>query len=207
MKKSYILPIILGIIILGIAIGVYAYIKNDQKKVVGEKNQNEIEMVSKKIDDECTEEWNELNDEEREDILITNSSEEKISPNCLINLKVYYKKCGHITNEYIDIPKELINKTKTELQKKYSDWDIEKFSNTEIVLYKENDGECKEHYILREDNGKVTVYRINENGEEVIYEKTDISIDYLTDTDKINIKNGIKVNGNQELNQLIEDFE
>ena len=39
------------------------------------------------------------------------------------------------------------------------------------------------------------------------YEVTDISTEYITDTDKINMKNGIKVNGKQELNQLIEDFE
>ena len=30
---------------------------------------------------------------------------------------------------------------------------------------------------------------------------------YLTDTDKIEIQKGIRVNGIEELNQLIEDFE
>ena len=33
------------------------------------------------------------------------------------------------------------------------------------------------------------------------------TIDYLTETDKIAIENGIRVNGLEELNQLIEDFE
>ena len=37
--------------------------------------------------------------------------------------------------------------------------------------------------------------------------KTDISIEYLTESDKINMKDGIRVNSKQELNQLIEDFE
>ena len=48
---------------------------------------------------------------------------------------------------------------------------------------------------------------IDENGQEKLYETTEIAIDYLTDEDKENIKNGIKVNGKEELNQLIEDFE
>ena len=46
-----------------------------------------------------------------------------------------------------------------------------------------------------------------ENGEKELFEKTDISIEYLTESDKINMKDGIRVNSKQELNQLIEDFE
>ena len=39
------------------------------------------------------------------------------------------------------------------------------------------------------------------------YEETDIYTEYLTETDKNNIQKGIYVNGKQNLNQLIEDFE
>ena len=53
----------------------------------------------------------------------------------------------------------------------------------------------------------LTVYQILENGDEVEVETTSVSIEYLPDTDRINIMNGIKVNGKQALNQLIEDFE
>ena len=61
--------------------------------------------------------------------------------------------------------------------------------------------------LLREKDGKIVIYKIDENGQEKLYETTEIAIDYLTDEDKENIKNGIKVNGKEELNQLIEDFE
>ena len=53
----------------------------------------------------------------------------------------------------------------------------------------------------------IVIYKLLEDGTEKEYEVTDISTEYITDTDKINMKNGIKVNGKQELNQLIEDFE
>lgn len=53
----------------------------------------------------------------------------------------------------------------------------------------------------------MTIYKILEDGKEEIFEKTDISTEYLTDTDKLNMQNGIRVNSKQELNQLIEDFE
>ena len=51
------------------------------------------------------------------------------------------------------------------------------------------------------------VYKKQDNGKEEEYETTDISTEYLSETDKINLKNGIEVNGIQNLNQLIEDYE
>ena len=60
---------------------------------------------------------------------------------------------------------------------------------------------------MKEDDGKITVYKINENNEEETYEKTEISVEYLSETDKGKISEGIKVNGIEELNQLLEDFE
>ena len=72
---------------------------------------------------------------------------------------------------------------------------------------KQNKGECGEHYIVKDRDGQVVVYNIQEDGTEKEYEVTDITTEYLTDTDKVNMKNGIRVNGKQSLNQLIEDFE
>jgi len=137
----------------------------------------------------------------------TENQEEKISPNCRLTLKRYYTECQHTINEYIDISQSLVNATKKDLEKEYSNWEVKEYSSTEIVLYREFDSDCGQHFILKNDNGKITVYRINENNEEIEYQKTEISIDYLTETDKVQIQNGIRVNGIEELNQLIEDFE
>ena len=63
------------------------------------------------------------------------------------------------------------------------------------------------HYIVRNKEGKMVIYEILENGEETEYELTDISIEYLTDTDKLNMEKGVRINGKQELKQYIEDFE
>lgn len=170
-----------------------------------EKKETVITEVSdENILDECTDEYEEV---ENKDSLQANSDEEKISPNCSFTQKIYYKKCGHTVQNYLELPKELVNLTKEDLQEKYSEWKIEKFSSNEIVLYKEANGECGDHYLVMENNGKVTIYKVLENGEKELFEKTDISIEYLTESDKINMKDGIRVNSKQELNQLIEDFE
>lgn len=206
MKKSWIIILILAVIVLGIIAGIAIYEKNKQE--ISEKNTapNIINEVSEIITDECTEEWEELQEQEVLDIE-ANSNEEKISPNCVLTLKRYYKECKHTINEYADMPQSLVNRTKEDLQKEYPNWEISKYSSMEIVLYKEFDSDCGQHFVLRNDEGKIAVYRINENNEEEVYERTEISVDYLTETDKIEIENGIKVNGIEELKQLIEDFE
>ena len=206
MKKIWIIILIIAITIVGVVVGIGVY--NDGKNKAKENNiiENKINEVSEKITDECTEQWEELDEQAKKNIEVS-SSEEKISPNCSLTLKRYYKKCQHTIIEYTEIPRNLVNKTQEDLIKEYSGWEIKKYSSNEIIMYKEIDGECGEHFVLRNDNGKITIYRINENSEEVVYEKTEISVDYLTETDKVEIQNGIRVNGKEELNQLVENFE
>ena len=204
MKKSWIIILVLAILIIGIIAGLAIYKKDEKSK--NNIVENEINTVSEKVTDECTEEYEELEEQAKLDIE-TNSSEEKISPNCLITLKRYYNECQHTINEYIDIPQNLVNGTREDLKKEYPNWEIQKYSSNEIILYREFDSNCGQHFILRNDNGKITIYKINESNEEEVYERTEISVEYLTETDKIEIQNGIRVNGIEELNQLIEDFE
>ena len=193
-----IMSIIAIIVIIGaIIIGVQICKPNKEQEDIITKVSDE------KIEDDCTDEYQEI----QEEMLQANSTEEKISPNCFITMKKTYNKCGHTTSEYIAIPKELVNKTKEDLKEKYAGWTIDKFSDTQIVISKKEEGECGEHYIVKDKEGKVVIYKLLEDGTEKEYEVTDISTEYITDTDKINMKNGIKVNGKQELNQLIEDFE
>lgn len=204
MKKSWIIILVLAILIIGIIAGLAIYKKDEKSK--NNIVENEINTVSEKVTDECTEEYEELEEQAKLDIE-TNSSEEKISPNCLITLKRYYNECQHTINEYIDIPQNLVNGTREDLEKEYPNWEIQRYSSNEIILYREFDSNCGQHFILRNDNGKITIYKINESNEEEVYERTEISVEYLTETDKIEIQNGIRVNGIEELNQLIEDFE
>lgn len=168
------------------------------------ENIQSIGVAEDKILDECTDEYEQLNEE---GIVETDFSDEKISPNCSMITKKYYTECKHTTKEYSNISSNLINKTKEQVKEIYNDWEIEKFASNELVLLKEFEGTCGEHYMVRDKEGQVVVYQINDDGKEIELQKTNIATDYLTETDRIDMHNGIKVYGKENLNQLIEDFE
>ncbi len=205
MKRNWLIILIVAIVIIGMIAAIFIYNKrsnNEQNNV-----EKTINKISEKVTDECTEDWEKLREQANQNILQTNSNEPKVSPNCMVVLQKYYKKCNHLINEHIDVPGNLVNKAEEDVQSNYENWQMKEFSPTQIILYREYDAECGEHYVLRNKDGKIAIYRINENEDEELYEETEIAINYLTETDKVNIQNGIRVNGDENLNQLIEDFE
>ena len=199
MKRIIIILLAIVVIIAAMVTAVFVYMpeENNEAKVevqdVAVRNNtiNEVENVT----------------ENRNNMIETNAKEERISPNAFITFKQKYKICGHTTSEFVEVPQEFVNLTEGELKERYSDWTVEKFTDTDIVLNKEVEGSCNEHYVVRDVDGTVTVFHILDDGTEEEYMVTDIATEYLTDTDKIEMEKGIEVNGKQNLNQLIEDFE
>ena len=169
-----------------------------------ERQKIETKIAQEEILDECTEEYEEM---EQERTIKANTQEEKTSPSCSFNIKTHFLKCGHTKNEYNNLPQDLVNLTKEQIQEKYQEYEIETFASNKVVLYQEKQGECGEHYMVKDKEGQVTIYQILEDGTQKEVEMTDITTEYLPETDKINMKNGMQVNGKQELNQLIEDYE
>lgn len=170
-----------------------------------EFDDNEIEnntYISEVVEDECTEEY-----EQFESATTVASTQEKLSSNAILILKKYYQKCEHTINEYVELPQELVNMTENEVQNEYPDWEVIGFEKGKLTLYKEFDDMCGEHFKLKVEEGNVVIYIVNNDGTESIYEKTNISSEYLTETDLINMQDGLEIYGKEELNQIIEDFE
>ncbi len=196
--------IIIISIIIAICAGTVTYFtvrKNEKSEAIPEKNT----YISEKIEDECTEEYKE--EQAQQNTTAVSSTEEKVSANAELILKKYYSKCDHTINEYVELPRELVNLTKEEVQAKYPEWKVIGFEKGKVTLYKEFDDVCGEHFKLKVEDGKIVVYTVNNDGTETLYEKTNISSEYLTETDLINMQDGLEIYGKEELNQVIEDFE
>ena len=205
MNKIIVTIISIVVIFLAIFVGVEVYNRQEKNQNTNQvKNTTEISEV---IIDECTEEWEEMSSMNELDLEVNTREKIQLSPNCSFTFKTHYQECGHVSNQYTNIPQELVNKSEAEVAQKYPEWTIETFESNQVVLSKNQAGECGEHYVLRDVEGKIIVYVINDKGEEEVFQKTEIATDYLTETDKITIKDGLKVYGKENLNQVIEDFE
>ena len=194
--KIIIASIILVIIIAGITYIIFNQSKDEEK--VPELNTYTSELVK----DECIDEY-----AEEQNATAVTSTEEKVASNAILILKKYYAQCDHTINEYVELPQELVNMTKEEVQAHYPDWKVIGFEKGKVTLYKEFNDLCGEHFKLKIEDGKVVVYITNKDGSESLYEKTNISSEYLTETDLINMQEGLEIYGKEELNQIIEDFE
>lgn len=189
MRKITIIIITIGII-LGFLIGIYLYNTNQESKnlIISEKEEAKIE--TKKEDKEVS------------------NQEKLITPNTKIIIKTYYKDCNHIIEESATPADEWINLNEEELSKQANNFTIQKFSPEEVVLYKEENGFCNEHYLLIEKNGYIEVYFLDEKGEmKFMTNIVDIATELLPEKDREELKTGIKVYGKKELNKKIEDFE
>jgi hypothetical protein len=227
MGKSFWIGTIIVVIILGITDGIIVHVYGDERTERATlKQANELaRMKEADLNDKANKNGrnngkngngennsyydnNEnSNDVENSIIIKTSSVEEKTTPNTLIIFESYYSKCGHSKIRSEKIANEYVNKTKEEMQKIYSDWEIKSFSSDRIELYKNENSLCGNHYIVKEENGYVTVYNINKDGQEVLSDKTDISTKYLPKDDNDLLKNGIKANSTSQLEQILADFE
>lgn len=196
MKKTiWIVILLIVAIITGFFVGVHLYNKEKSKKQLENDIQNVI-VYDNKVNNTNTVE------------IQTSVSEEKISINTEVVEEIYYVQCDHLIKTLRKDMKSLVNMTKEELAKKYPQWEIKEFSTEKVTLYKEEQGFCNEHYLVKDVDGIVTIYNMdNEDKMNEIIKTTEIETKYLTETDQEDLKEGIKVYTQQKLNKLLEDFE
>lgn len=167
------------------------------------EKEEKLAIEEQKIEDECTEFA-----ERQGNIIQTNASESKISPNAILIFKTYYKDCEHTEQETIEVPQELVNLGETETKEYYKDWKLKGFSSSEVVFYKEMDSFCNEHYQLKKnEEGMISIYHLKQDGKEEWIEDTDINVEFLPEEDKKKVEVGLEVVGKENLNKIIEDFE
>ena len=73
--------------------------------------------------------------------------------------------------------------------------------------YKEENKMCDNHYIVKDNEGKIAIYKIDENDNETLIEDTEISTKYLPQEDLELLKKGIRANNNNKLQEILSDYE
>ena len=85
------------------------------------------------ITDDCVYEEENREIGNKDDEVEVNSTTEKVSPNAFLIIKKEYNECGHTTEENVEIPAEMVNKTQEEIEQMYKDFKVESFSPNEVV--------------------------------------------------------------------------
>lgn len=209
MKNIIIFCITIILFSVGIIVGAELNSIGYEKQLAVEKKKLDSiqDIVIKNVQASQNESINGLSKEKESTIQTVNANIKKISPYAKLSIEKYFKDCGHTTTETIDIPKELVNMTEEELQKRYEKWEIKKFEEKEIHLYREIDAKCESHYVIKEEAGKVAVFAQITNQNMQYKETTNIDFESLRVEDKELIRNGIELYGEEELSSFIEDFE
>ena len=140
-------------------------------------------------------------------VMQTASLEEKILPTTKLILEKNFEDCKHTISKEIELPPEMINLTEEELSEKYTDWIVKDFSEDKVTLYRLANGLCDEHFVINDENGVVVVYRLDEDYNKSLYEKTDIYTEYLPEQDIDRLNEGIYVHTVSDLNSELENFE
>ncbi len=140
-------------------------------------------------------------------IMQTASIETKILPTTKLYLEKKYQDCKHTVKTEVELPVEMVNMTKEAMKEAYPDWAIKEFSEESVVLYRIASGLCNEHFVIGEEDGVVVVYRLDEDYNKSLYEKTDIYTEYLPAQDINRLKEGIYVYTVSDLNSELENLE
>lgn len=191
-KRDYLIISLLIIALFAVVLGINTLIKNAHIP-------SEITQIAKEDDVK--------NIYDNEITVETDSKEEKISPNCKFALKKYYDECSHFDYEEAELPIELVNLNEDEVNNYYADWEVDEFSSDNLVLCKEINGYCNQHFLIKLDDQNVNVYRLGTLGELNQYEETDISRDYLPIDDIEKLEEGIMIFGEGKLSSALEDYE
>ena len=200
MNKKFLIIIIISFIILGSITGLVIYNLTNKKT----PNTPEVALMSEENNTGVTEETNIVNNIST---ISTNYNEIRVSPNASLTFYKYYTRYLRVTKERITATNNLVNLTKDELANVYSDWQINKFTSSEIELYKEFDGSCGEHYLVKSTNGYITIYLLKSDNSTELKETTDIAVKYLSLEDMNELENGVTLYGKDSLNAYIENFE
>ncbi len=193
----------------------YGYMANRQpqekpQKVVeltrGENlnTSNPVEVNRVKKDDDEEEEANSTNQSENIGII------DKVNEATEIVLSTHYSRTGEIDIRKIQIPITLIGATlqdfKSYIEGNYKDWQIRSISTNAASLYKKVDGYKPNNFIIKSKDGYIVIYKINESGEMVLFEKTGLSLSLLGETDKRKIEEGIILKTEEDVYNILEDY-
>ncbi|WDV47531.1 BofC C-terminal domain-containing protein [Clostridiaceae bacterium M8S5] len=136
--------------------------------------------------------------------------EDKITPNTKLEYVYNYTKCNHTLKEIQNPTSNIIGMNKEEymlyLTKNNPQWELIDFSSDRITMSIDKKQLCPEHFIIGVENGLIAIHKVDEDGNKVLYKIINNSIKLLNEIDQQKLIEGIVVNNEEEMIEVLENF-
>lgn len=142
----------------------------------------------------------------QESELAAKVQEDKITPSTKMVYEYYYEDDNKVETLEEVPPYFLIDMTRQSLEENFKDWQIQSFSSKEVVMRKNIKGQSNQHYILGEYEGYVAVFYQKEINGVNLKEITDTPVSSLSEDEQARLREGISIDGNDELMKVLEDY-
>jgi hypothetical protein len=131
----------------------------------------------------------------------------KIATDSTMVLERFYTTCGHFLTEEHPMETRYIGKTEQELAAIFPDWRLQRFTPDKVVFSIEIDSYCPDHYIVKQENGLVVIFRPDKDtGLLLVLEATNIPYERLSPDVQLKLVEGIVVDSIEGVEQLIENW-
>jgi len=180
------LIIVLGLILGYLSADLYNKLKSSNEQISKGANQLEVKNVS--------------------------TSDMRLGENATILYNRVYTKCNEVATETKTADFSMVGKSKSELSELFLEWNIADFTPNKLILQKNIDSYSPNYYkISTYDSGNgnifVAVYTYDIEGMEVLDKVTSTPIELLYAGERENIIEGIMVEGESNLYQLLENYD
>ena len=131
---------------------------------------------------------------------------ERIVPSTLMVYEYVYKDGGIQETTQDNSPYFLLDKTEEEISDMFSDWEIVSFTSEKVVLRKTLEEKSGQYYILGIQDGCIAVFYSEPVNGSKLKEVTSTPVSALSAEEQIRLREGINVDGKEELMRLLEDY-
>lgn len=194
MKNVLIILLIITICVLSVFIGYNGYNPfsyNDEIKEAGYKNSQNLVVQD---------------DREQADKPVVATSSNMINKYTKMVYEYVYL-YDDITEVVEDVPPYfLLNLTREDLEKNFSDWQVLAFSDNEVIMQKLIEAESPQHYSIKDYDGFVAVFYSNLEEGEILKDITDIPLESLPEYERVKIENGLEIVGKDKLISFLQDY-
>lgn len=119
----------------------------------------------------------------------------------------YFYTKDRVTKEQIELAPDFLQGLNLEqLQSVYNGWQVVLFSPERVILRCSIEGTSSEAFILGEDEGYLAVFYEDGNKALHLKERTDLPLSALPDGEAKQIREGLRVTGEENLAKLLADF-